>query len=70
MMSNQNQPNALWILFPIFFGVLGGTFAYLAVLNKNRDTAKLLLKLGGYVTVIHVVIGISALVVLIWVGTL
>jgi len=52
------RPNGLWILLPVLFGLIGGIIAYLGVLNNDKDLAKELLKIGGYVTALWIIISI------------
>jgi len=52
----EKRPNALWLLFPILFGIFGGIIAYLGVLNSDRILAKELLKIGGYLTITYLAI--------------
>jgi len=50
------RPNGLWILLPVLFGLIGGIIAYLGILNKDKDLAKELLKIGGFVTALWIII--------------
>ncbi|MCH7648974.1 MAG: hypothetical protein QQN58_05965 [Nitrosopumilus sp.] len=52
------RPNGLWILLPVLFGLIGGIIAYLGILNNDKDLAKELLKIGGFVTALWIIIPI------------
>ena len=63
--EEKKRPNALWMLLPIFFGIIGGIIAYLGLLNSDRESAKLLLKVGGWLTITYLAI---AFLILLWIG--
>ena len=50
------KPNGLWIFYPLFFGLIGGIIAYFRIINKDKDLATALLKIGGGVTALWIVV--------------
>ncbi len=57
------KPNGLLILYPVLFGIIGGIIAYLGVVNKDKDLATALLKIGGGVTALWIVVIIVIFVI-------
>ena len=53
------KPNGLWILFQVLFGLIGGIIAYFRIINKDKDLATALLKIGGGVTALWIVVLIA-----------
>jgi len=57
------KPNGLLTLYPVLFGLIGGIIAYLRISHKDKDLATALLKIGGGVTALWIVVVIVIFVI-------
>ncbi len=51
--QEQKRPSLLWVLLPIFLGVIGGIIGYFILRNKHRKFAKEIFLIGLIITIIY-----------------
>ena len=61
-MSEQKEKSFLWVLIPIFLGVIGGIIAYFAVKYDDPRTANQYIVVGLIFQVIWIVIWLWAVI--------
>ena len=54
--GGQGKVSKAWYLVPFFFGIIGGIIGYLAVKDRNKNTAKNLLIFGIVWTLLPIII--------------
>ena len=57
--SITDRPTFLWLLVPLFFGILGGLVAYVGTRDRDRDMALSLLTLGIITSIVSVFLVMS-----------
>jgi len=54
----MTKPSAIWYLFPIIFGPIGGIIGYFLVKNRDRKFAEKLLIVGLIMVAVYFVLSI------------
>ncbi len=52
----KSTPSWLWYLVPLGFGIFGGIIGYYAIVDRNKEMAKMLLITGIIITVVSALI--------------